>query len=500
MVRIDATRTSPPFRAPWQKGVAMGRAFELLRADAQEHIRLIQREIRFEYCRFHGLFHDDVSVVVRAESGALAFQWGHVDRIFDFLLSVGLRPFVELGPMPAALASGDQTFFHWRMNVTPPRDWAEWGQLVEAFARHCVARYGLDEVRRWYFEVWNEPNLGAFWSGTQEEYWRLYEVAASALKRVDAGLRVGGPASAEAGWIPEFLASCSPIDFVSTHAYPQNELAAFEAKGIGHEPGMYLIDTVRAVRSLVGPRELHWTEWSSLDATTKADVDWYANETIDQLYAAALICHVCTHLDGDVDGFFWWVASDIFEEMGMPQSPFSNNFGMVTVDGIPKASFHAFRLLSLMRGSRVHCEVDAPSHCCGAVATLDGETLKVLLWNHVPLGSFGSEWAGSVLLDKLDRSRLVTSIHVQEGAGSAYEKWIEMGRPQNPTPIQQEALQAFSQPAYRTGSLDFRLKPGEVIFFEIAGPADPVILKGNDASVTDFWNQALSDIPVGEGP
>jgi xylan 1,4-beta-xylosidase len=173
--------SGPPLQMPWKRGIAVGRAYDLLRTDLIEHLRLLQREIGYGYCRFHALFHDDMGVVSRGSDGQLLFRWHHIDKIYDSLLELGLRPFVELNPMPAALASGKQKMFHYAMNVTPPASYEEWGQLVESFARHCIERYGLREVRQWYFEVWNEPNLAGFWSGTQDEYWQLYEASARAL-------------------------------------------------------------------------------------------------------------------------------------------------------------------------------------------------------------------------------------------------------------------------------------------------------------------------------
>ncbi len=502
MVRLQTDSHLPPLRHPWKRGVAVGRAFELLRADSQQHLALVRKEIGFEYCRFHGLFHDDMAVVVRQDDGTLAFEWSHVDKVFDFLRSIGMRPFVELGPMPKALASGPTTFFHWSMNVTPPTDFAEWGFLIEQFARHCIDRFGSEEVRQWYFEVWNEPNLGAFWTGSMEDYWNLYETAARALKSVDPKLKVGGPASAEAGWIDEFLDFTStrsvPVDFVSTHAYPQNEFAACESRTESRfDPGMYFVDIVREVGAKVRARnlEIHWTEWSALDASSKADVDWYANETIDSIHGAALVCHVCSHLDADADSLFWWVASDIFEEMGMPQSPFANSFGMVSIDGVPKSSFHAFRFLGQMKGTRIDIDFSAPNPCCGALAVQDGRLVKVLLWNHVPPGEPTTEWQDSL---KWGRSGLATMAQVAIGAGSSYEKWVDMGRPQNPTPNQQTALRAFSQPHYQViktpTEIPFELQPGEILFVEFAGPPDPYVLKGTDASATASWNQSLSDI------
>lgn len=153
--------------------------------------------------RFHGLLSDDLGPVVRQHRGGLVFSFFNADRIIDFLLSIEMRPFVELSFMPTALASGSKTVFHYRGNVTPPRDYRQWSALIRTLLAHWVDRYGLREVAKWPFEVWNEPNLKAFWQGSRKDYFNLYQVTANAIKKVDPLLRVGGPATARDGWIDE---------------------------------------------------------------------------------------------------------------------------------------------------------------------------------------------------------------------------------------------------------------------------------------------------------
>ncbi|GAB4246100.1 MAG: hypothetical protein OHK005_11790 [Candidatus Methylacidiphilales bacterium] len=159
--------------------------------------------------------------------------------------------------MPSALASGNRTIFERELNVTPPTDFNEWGQLVEAFARHLLDRYGLDEIRIWFFEVWNEPNLSGFWSGTKEDSWRLSDASAHAIERINPALRVGGPASSKASWITDMIDHCvttgAPIDFISTHLYPQEEYVDYsDRKDTPHAIGDFFVDTVRRVQ-----REIH---------------------------------------------------------------------------------------------------------------------------------------------------------------------------------------------------------------------------------------------------
>ena len=103
-----------------------------------------------------------------------------------------MRPFVELSFMPTALASGAKTVFHYRGNVTPPRDYKQWSTLIRTLVAHWVGRYGVQEVSEWFFEVWNEPNLKAFWTGTQKDYFKLYRVTADAIKTVDSHSRSAG--------------------------------------------------------------------------------------------------------------------------------------------------------------------------------------------------------------------------------------------------------------------------------------------------------------------
>ena len=135
-----------------------------------------------------------------------------------------MKSFVELSFMPDALASGTRTVFGYEANVTPPKDYKQWATLIERLVSHCVERYGEREVGEWLFEVWNEPNLKTFWTGTQREYFKLYRHTAEAIKNVSTSFKVGGPATARSEWIEEFVNfvnETTPADFVSTH-YPND--------------------------------------------------------------------------------------------------------------------------------------------------------------------------------------------------------------------------------------------------------------------------------------
>lgn len=216
----------------WQKCIGNDHAFQMHRSDMLEHLKMIHDELGFQYIRFHGIFNDDMltyqklSDLVKVPGSEFVeevnfHQAGHV---YDNVLKAGMKPVVELSFMPSALASGETYMLHYKANITPPKNYDAWAGYITAFVDYLIRRYGIEEIREWYFEVWNEPDLNTFWAGTQEEYFKLYEYTARAVKAADSKLRVGGPATSKNRWIQEFIDYCEsrdvPYDFVSTHHYP----------------------------------------------------------------------------------------------------------------------------------------------------------------------------------------------------------------------------------------------------------------------------------------
>jgi len=475
---------------PWRNCIAVGRAHNLLRADLLEHLTYAQKVMGYSYCRFHAIFDDEMDMVRRNEkTGQLIFQWHQIDKVYDALLKINIRPFVELNPMPKVMASGTQTMFHYNMNVTPPKSYIEWELLVSAFTKHVVERYGLDEVRKWYFEVWNEPNLSGFWSGTQNEYWKLYATSAKAVKDVDAQLKIGGPASSKGNWIKEMITYTTknkvPLDFISTHLYPQDEQVQYpDRNGSPYKVGDFFSATVKEVQELVlhserPDLEIHWTEWNTQTAASKEKITWGDNIYVDNLFAASFIVRNCIALDTACKTFAYWVASDIFDEGSIRQSPFSFTYGLISIHEIPKASFNAFRFLRKMTGNIMAIKTSNPLPAGkGLLVTKDQQVIKILLWNQ----NFAEEknhsnWAGNINLP-ITKDTLLSMVKatIGIGNGSAWESWQLMGRPLNPTITQLELLKQQSEPAYSFApikvsneipDISFNLKLGEVQLQEI---------------------------------
>ncbi len=329
----------------------------LIRDDSQSQLQMVTDELGFRYIRFHAIFHD-VLGTVRVSNGKIVYNWSGIDQLYDDLLARHIKPFVELGFTPKALATSNNSIFYWQGNTSHP-NLQEWYNLVAAFIRHIESRYGKKEVRSWFFEVWNEPNLSGFWEGaSQKAYFKLYDVTARTVKSIDPHLRVGGPATAGAAWIPQFLAHVkergAPVDFVTTHTY--GVLGGFlDQNGksdtkLDPSPNA-IIGDVRRVRSEIAASPfpklpLYITEWST---------SYTPRDSIHDSYVSAP--YILTKLKackGYAQGMSYWTYSDLFEEPGPPTAPFQGGFGLVNPEGIRKPAFFAYKYLHALHGEAVH--------------------------------------------------------------------------------------------------------------------------------------------------
>src|SRR5262249_32292557 len=169
-IEIDANAAFHALPHFWEKMFGSGRAILSLREDYRHDLREVKHITDFDYVRFHAIFHDEVGFYDEDAAGNPVYNFSYVDQIYDGLLENKVRPFVELSFMPKKLTSDPNALhaFCNKQNAAPPKDWNRWGQMIEAFTRHLVDRYGLEEVAQWYFEVWNEPNID-FWVGNPKE-------------------------------------------------------------------------------------------------------------------------------------------------------------------------------------------------------------------------------------------------------------------------------------------------------------------------------------------
>ncbi|MFE6900473.1 xylan 1,4-beta-xylosidase [Streptomyces sp. NPDC057717] len=491
MIRVPAEQQGVLSEA-WRACVGTGRLELALRRDYQDSLALLQKEIGFRHIRGHGLFSDGMGVYRPYEwQGArrVHHSFTYVDQVVDACLELDIRPFLELGFMPGELASGGQTVFWWQGNVTPPSSHREWADLVRATLTHLVDRYGLEEVRDWPVEVWNEPDLPDFWEGAdQAAYHRLYEVTAHAVKDVDASLQVGGPAvspGADEGWLGRFAEFVErrdlPVDFVSRHAYTSGP-----AQPVPFGTYQTLAPAERLLEQFGAPRrELKGTSLAELPVHITEFNSSYRpdNPVHDTAFHAAYLAPVLAAGGDLVDSFSYWTFSDMFEEVGVPTALFHGGFGLLTHRQVRKPTYHLYAFMARM-GRDVLARGDdhlVTRHPDGRVTVLawapPGTDLHTLRLS-VPVGHTER---GTVFLRRSS---------VDEERGNAYTAWRRMGSPRSPRPHQLDMLHDAAEPGrshlrlpieeFRV-DVDLTLQRHEVTLVELS----PVIEES-----PDWWDES----------
>ena len=375
----DLKETAGPVDRFFDLSVGSDYPGTLIREDSQAQLKLVVDELGFRYIRFHAIFHDILGTVHNVD-GKTVYNWSKIDQLYDDLLSRHIRPFVELGFTPNALATSKNSIFYWNGNTSHPKPEA-WRDLVEAFVRHNEERYGKDEVRTWFFEVWNEPNLSGFWEGgDQKAYFELYDLTSKTIKSVDPELRVGGPSTAGAAWVPGFLAhvkqSGAAVDFVTTHTYGvQGGFLDEEGRSdtkLDSSPDA-IIGDVRRVRKEISASPfpglpLYFTEWST--SYTPRDL------VHDAYISAPYILTKLKAIQGLAQGMSYWTYTDLFEEPGPPTAPFQGGFGLLNPQGIRKPAYFAYKYLHALQGDSLE------SSDSQAMLSVKNGNLAALIWNY----------------------------------------------------------------------------------------------------------------------
>ena len=528
IIDIDCSAVKGPRSMVYQHCVGAGRVAEGLRADWQAQLKTCKDAIGFQYLRCHGLLHDELGVYRDDKQGNAIYNWQYIDMVYDYLLSIHVRPFVEIGFMPDALASiklndlnppkGRRvSVFWWKANVTPPESYDKWDALVKALVTHWTQRYGADEVAQWYFEIWNEPNHPAFFSPVSEatrrdEYFELYAHTAKAVKSVSAAYRVGGPAATGSVWIPELIAYCTanqvPLDFISYHSYgldsPHSHGGAtgnFGGGGLdesGNKP-LWLSRNLHATaknamaskagiaKSSLPNLPVHITEWSASYSNHDPIHDSYfeAPYILEQLKQTETLASMS-----------YWTFTDIFEESGPAATPFEGGFGLINLEGIKKPAFFAYSFLNQLGDKEL---VDQDERSWAARDEAGG--VQALFWDLTD--SRGDDPADDwdffrrVIVPKL--KGLVTlklrdlkpgSYHLSISRvgyekNDAYTAYLKMGHPNQINPAQVAELKAQATGATDearditvdstgTWQADFRIREDDVVLVKLKPNSGPV--------------------------
>lgn len=471
--------------------VGTGRMGLALQKAYQEQLALNQAEIGFKHIRGHGIFADDMAIYQEYtdEAGNVhtEYNFTYLDMVMDDYLAKNIRPFLELGFMPEKMASGDQTVFYWKGNVTPPKDYHNWTALVIATLSHLMERYGEKEVLTWPIEVWNEPNLAGFWKDADmEEYFRLFKTTFESIKSFHPSLLVGGPAICgvdDVHWLKEFLDFCIREklrpDFISRHHYmfDKPEFVGHYSYGDLRNPWETLKE-LQVSRELIDSHELtrglpmHVTEFN-----TSYSPDSPLHDTVRN---ASYIAWQLSHMGQFSDSYSYWTFGDIFEEKGVPFTPFHGGFGLVANGVIPKPTFWTFAFMKTLNGECVKCTDDLT-----LVKMADG-TYRGLAYNMCFEKADEMIMAIElpVSMDDPSQTYCLTTKTVDEDHANPLKVWHDLGEPSHLSKDQLRLLKDCAKPYVQTKLLEkeenkvpftLDLLPYGLVWFEIK----PVTIKSD---------------------
>ena len=475
-VRLQANADSGRLRHTWRQVMAVGSASDLLTADVQKLVARMRREIGFSYIKFNGILSDDMHVYNMDSQGKPVYNFAYIDKVFDFLLSIGLRPILHLSFMPVQLAKNpERRLFNYL--VSEPNSLDRWGELIEAVTMHLLQRYGTEELRQWHFCVWNQPDTPCDLYGfsSDQVFYDFYLRTYQAVKNCDNRLSFGTPPTfyiAEAGytnWYIPFLQwcrknSCMP-DFLNFHYYDttlvdtnrKNSAFGFVYSMVLRDApdGFHnFVDQLLSERQQLGIGKLpvYLTEWNN----TPSQEDLLNDTCFKSCY---IVKNILENYDR-LDCFSYWSLTDWMGEAPLPRELFFGGLGLFTVPGIPKASYYALTLLRQLGDTFV-------GKGAGWFATRQGKSYRILLYNYrhfshlYALGerfdmTFTDRYTPFDPVQQLDVHIALESVPngtytvretvLNRKSGSAFDQWLEMGALEPDTRQELAVLEAHSIP------------------------------------------------------
>ncbi|MDN3669482.1 beta-xylosidase [Echinicola jeungdonensis] len=436
------------------------------------------------------------NVYTEDEKGNPVYDWTIVDKIFDTYIERGMKPFAQIGFMPKALSSKPEPYrHHWKPGAKyeeiyrgwayPPKDYEKWAELVYQWISHCVERYGKEEVESWYWELWNEYNIG-YWQGTTEEYFKLYDFTADAAKRALPSIKIGGPETTGPGHpdaakeLRMFLdhvtkgtnyatdKTGSPLDFITFHAKGSPRL----------DDGVVVMDMGRQLRDIDKGFEIvaSYPELKDLPiiigesdpegcaACSEADYphNAYRNGTMYSSYTAASFARkyeLADHYGVNFLGAVTWGFE--FENQ-----PWFAGFRDMATNGVNKPVLNVFRMFGMMTGQRVAVSgtlggnaglpydyktirdqsVRGEEPDINALAAIDGEKATVMVWNYHDRNDLRGISSVALNMENLpDGQYQLLHFRVDQENSNSYELWKKMGSPQNPSDSQIRQLEEAGQ-------------------------------------------------------
>ena len=482
----DTTTEGLPLRHTWRTITGVGSAKELLLADVQDMLRQLQKDVGFRYVKFHGILSDDMRECLPDRDGHLQYSFVYVDKVLDFLLSVGLKPLIQLSFMPAALAKEPQRrIMQSTMINSEPAELSAWCDLVEAFTVHLLRRYGQQEVESWLFTVWNEPDtpLSLFGFASDEEFYQFYYATWQTLRAVHPQLRIAGPSTYydpidNGTWLRGFTEwciehACLPDD-VLFHYYGTNLAPSQWGKEKNLDFPMsrqqltkdedLLNKCISLIRGYVDEAyapdsRVLLTEWNF----SPAHRSLLGDTCFRSCY---LVKNILENMDR-LDGMGYWMLTDLFEEHQVPQAIFHGGMGLFTYNGIRKAAYHAYHLLAKLGDTLV-------ARGEGWFLTQRDSEYQLMLYHY---RHYSDLYASGEMFDMTETERYTafgpyrrrafdiclqglkngewqaTEYILNRAHGSAFDMWVEMGAPAALTQEECALLDDRAQPMLHRGIL-----------------------------------------------
>lgn len=459
--------------------VGTGRMGLALQKEYMQQLKYVQEGIGFLFIRGHGLFSDDMAIYHEYEEDGrikVEYNFTYLDLVMDSYMEVGIKPFLELGFMPDKLASGEQTIFYWKGNITPPKDYTKWCDLVTATLKHLMNRYGADEVVTWPLEVWNEPNLPGFWKDADvNEYFKLFKETFKAVKALDIRFKIGGPAICgvkDEFWIDEFMKFIQKehlaVDFITRHHYTTGEHTSK-----GHytyaelEEPEFRFNNLKSTRTIVDS----YPEYAGLPIHITEYNTSYSPDCVihDTNLNAAYLAHHLTRLGDDTTSYSYWTFGDIFEEKGVPFAPFHGGFGMVANHSIPKPTYYTFAFYKRLKGTCIHKDDDLI-----VVKTDDGQ-IRGIAWNVCEKKSDEKTKVIPLTIDVAAGEYSLIQKIVDEDTCNPLKVWHDLSEPASLSKEQIDILKVAATPLVKSERLvsdgnaqfDITANPNGVIYFEL---------------------------------
>jgi xylan 1,4-beta-xylosidase len=431
-----------------------------------------------------------------------------VDQIFDTYLKAGAKPFVEIGFMPEAMSMKPQPYKHnWRPGdqyndiylgwAYPPKDYTKWAELIRQWVLHSVERYGKEEVLTWYWELWNEPDIG-YWKGTPEEYNKLYDYTSDAVKRALPGAKVGGPATTgpssekAAAFLKQFLEHCArganavtgktgaPLDFITYHAKGRPTVVEGHVQmGVSKNmadvsKGMEIVASFPQYKNLPIILSESDPEGCAACSARVYPQNAYRNGTLYPTYTAVALSNIFKLADkyqANIAGMQTWAFE--FEDQ-----PWFDGFRSLATNGVNKPVLNVFRMAGLMRGDRVKVESSSATGIetilkegvrgrpdVNALATRAEREMAAMVWNYhdddLPAPDAPVHLTLNGVPSNVQRV-LVRHYRIDQEHSNSYTLWKRLGSPQNPTPEQYAQLEAAGQLALLTSPEWVRSKDGKI--------------------------------------